>query len=267
MASGKESTQNILLVTLILCLVCSVFVTAAAVGLKPIQKVNKTIDRKQNILAAAGMLQPGKSVNVLFKNVETRIVNLDTETFATSEELTAVGISPITYDQKAAMQDPAISKALPVDQDPADIKRRVKYAPVYIVKTLDGKVSRIVLPVHGHGLWSIMYGFVALKNDYTTVTGFGFYQQNETPGLGGAVDNPSWKAKWVGKKVYDSEGKPVIHLVKGGVQKRSSNVEHEVDALSGATITSRGVTHLVQYWLGKNGFGPFLAKLRSGGIE
>lgn len=267
MASGKESIQKTVLVALALCLVCSVFVAAAAVGLKPIQKANKDLYRKQNILAAAGMLEQGKSVNEIFKNVETRIVNLDTESFATPEELKAAGINPETYDQKAAAQNPKLSVALPADKDPASIKRRAKYAAVYIVKNADNKIDRIVLPVHGYGLWSTMYGFMALKNDFTTVIGFGFYDQGETPGLGGEVDNPNWKALWKGKHVYNDKGQAVIHLVKGGVSKDDPDAIHKVDALSGATLTSRGVTHLVQYWLGKDGFGPFLAKLRNGGAE
>ncbi|SBS30401.1 Na(+)-translocating NADH-quinone reductase subunit C [Marinomonas spartinae] len=266
MASGNESIKKTILVALALCLVCSIFVAAAAVGLKPIQKANKALDRKQNILAAAGMLEPGKSVDELFKRVETRIVNLNTGEFATPEELKAAGINPQTYDQKAAAQNPKLSRALPADEDPADIKRRAKYAPVYLVMSGD-KINKIVLPVHGYGLWSTMYGFIALKNDYSTVVGFGFYDQGETPGLGGEVDNPNWKALWKGKEVYNNQGKPVIRLVKGGVNNASPDAIHEVDALSGATLTSRGVTHLVQYWMGKHGFGPFLAKLRSKGVQ
>ncbi|MEL0637242.1 MULTISPECIES: Na(+)-translocating NADH-quinone reductase subunit C [Marinomonas] len=264
MASGNESIKKTVLVALALCLVCSIFVAAAAVGLKPIQKANKDLDRKQNILAAAGMLEPGKSVNEIFKNVETRIVDLKTGSFATPAEIKAAGINPATYDQKAASKNPELSIALPADKDPASIKRRAKYAAVYIVKSGDN-IDRIVLPVHGYGLWSTMYGFIALKNDFTTVVGFGFYDQGETPGLGGEVDNPNWKALWKGKKVYNDKGQAVIHLVKGGVSKSDPDADHKVDGLSGATLTSRGVTHLVQYWLGDDGFGPFLAKLRSEG--
>ncbi|MGO3344802.1 MAG: Na(+)-translocating NADH-quinone reductase subunit C [Marinomonas sp.] len=264
MASGNESIKKTLLVALALCLVCSIFVAAAAVGLKPIQKANKDLDRKQNILAAAGMLEPGKSVDEIFKNVETRLVNLKTGSFATPEEIKAAGINLVTYDQKAAAKSPELSVALAADKDPASIKRRAKYAAVYIVKAGDN-IDRIVLPVHGYGLWSTMYGFMALKNDFTTVIGFGFYDQGETPGLGGEVDNPNWKALWKGKQVYNDDGQAVIRLVKGGVDSADPDVAHKVDALSGATLTSRGVTHLVQYWLGDDGFGPFLAKLRNEG--
>lgn len=267
MSSSNDSIKKTIIVALSLCLVCSVFVAAAAVGLKPIQKANKDLDRKQNILSAAGMLDPNKSVDDIFKQVDTRIVNLETGDFATEAELKAAGINPATYDQKAAAQIPALSTALGSDNDPAGIKRKAKYASVYIVKSADGSIDRIVLPVHGYGLWSTMYGFMALQSDFSTVIGFGFYDQGETPGLGGEVDNPNWKALWKGKKVYNDEGDAVIHLIKGSVSSSDPQASHEVDGLSGATLTSRGVTHLVQYWLGKEGFGPFLAKLRSEGVN
>lgn len=265
MAKGNDSIQKTIIVALSLCLVCSIFVAAAAVGLKPIQQANKDLDRKRNILAAAQMLSSGDDVDEVFENVEKRLVNIEAGRFATDAELKEAGVSVATYDQQAASKNPALSTALSGDNDPASIKRRAKFATVYVVKDKDAK-ARIILPVHGYGLWSTMYGFMALEGDFSTVVGFGFYQQGETPGLGGEVDNPNWKALWEGKEVYDDQGDAVIHLVKGGVDSNDPNASHKVDGLSGASLTSRGVTNLVQYWLGKEGFGPFLAKLRSEGV-
>ncbi|ETI61902.1 Na(+)-translocating NADH-quinone reductase subunit C [Marinomonas profundimaris] len=266
MASSNDSIQKTIIVALSLCLVCSIFVAAAAVGLKPIQNANKDLDRKRNILSAAGMLVPGKSIDEVFQTVETRIVNLQTGVFATEAEIKAAGINPATYDQKAAAKNPQLSVALSGENDPASIKRRANFSAIYLVKSGDD-IDRIILPVHGYGLWSTMYGFMALKNDFNTVIGFGFYSQGETPGLGGEVDNPNWKALWKGKEVYDDQGEAVLQLAKGGVDSSDPNAIHKVDGLSGATLTSRGVTNLVQYWLGEEGFGPFLAKLRSEGAQ
>lgn len=265
MASSNDSIKKTIIVALSLCLVCSIFVAAAAVGLKPIQNTNKDLDRKRNILSAAGMLESGKSVDEIFESVETRIVNLQTGKFATQAELEEAGIKASTFDQKAAAKDPSLSISLKGD-DPAGIKRRSNFSAVYLVKSGDN-IDRIILPVHGYGLWSTMYGFMALKNDFNTVIGFGFYDQAETPGLGGEVDNPNWKALWKGKEIYNGQGEAVIHLVKGGVDSSDPDAEHKVDGLSGATLTSRGVTHLVQYWLGQEGFGPFLSQLRSEGVQ
>lgn len=265
MSSSNDSTKKTVTVALLLCLVCSVFVAAAAVGLKPVQAANKALDRKKNILAAAGMLEPGKTVAESFERIETRLVNMEKGEFATESELAAAGINAATYDQKAASKDPALSVALSGDEDPASIRRKAKYASVYIVKDGD-HIERVILPVHGYGLWSTMYGFLALESDMKTVIGLGFYEQGETPGLGGEVDNPNWKALWKGKEAYNENGEVSLRLIKGTVDSSDPQAKHKVDGLSGATLTSRGVTNLVQYWLGKDGFGPFLKHLGNEGV-
>ncbi|MCV2402197.1 Na(+)-translocating NADH-quinone reductase subunit C [Marinomonas sp. C2222] len=264
--ANNDSIQKTITVALSLCLVCSVFVAAAAVGLKPIQKANKDLDRKRNILSAAGMLDSNVSIDQAFETIETRLVNLETSSFLTAEELSSAGIDPATYDQQAAAKDPAMSVALNGANDPASIKRRANYSSIYLVKDGD-QIERIILPVHGYGLWSTMYGFIALENDFDTIIGFGFYDQGETPGLGGEVDNPNWKALWKGKKVYNDQGEAIIQLAKSSVDSADPLAIHKVDGLSGATLTSRGVTNLVQYWLGNEGFGPLLASLRSEGAQ
>lgn len=264
MASSNDSIKKTVIVALSLCLVCSIFVAAAAVGLKPIQNANKDLDRKRNILSAAGLLEEGKSVDEIFENVEARIVNLQTGQFATDEEMQAAGITAGSFNQQAAAKDPALSIDLR-GNDPAGIKRRSNFSEVYLVRTGED-IDRIILPVHGYGLWSTMYGFMALQGDFNTVLGFGFYDQAETPGLGGEVDNPNWKASWEGKKVYNSDGEAVLQLAKGSVDSSDPQADYRIDGLSGATLTARGVTQLVQYWLGDNGFGSFLSHLRSGGV-
>ncbi len=79
------------------------------------------------------------------------------------------------------------------------------------------------------------------------------------------MDNPNWKAQWPGKELFDASGKPVIRIVKGGVDPASPDAKHQVDALAGATLTSNGVDRLIQFWLGEQGFGPLLARLRTQG--
>ena len=126
----------------------------------------------------------------------------------------------------------------------------------------DGRLKRIILPVHGKGLWSTMYGFLALAPDGQTIESLAFYEHAETPGLGAEIDNPRWKAKWVGKLVFDKEGQPRIEVIKGTVDPDHPDAHHQVDGISGATITGRGVRNLVHYWLGDQGYGPALDKLR-----
>ena len=108
-----------------------------------------------------------------------------------------------------------------------------------------------------------MYGFLALESDLETVAGIGFYEHNETPGLGGEVDNPRWKASWVGKQAYSS-GQMAISVLKGRADMTLPEGNYQVDGLAGATLTTRGVNNLVQYWLGEQGFQPLIGHLKSG---
>jgi Na+-transporting NADH:ubiquinone oxidoreductase subunit C len=255
--ADNESVKKTLLVTLALCVVCSVVVSAATVMLRPLQAANQALDRKENILAAAGLLQAGVDVERQFSRVKTRLVDLDTGKFTDV-------IDPLGYDQRKAGRDPALSETVPQEQDIAKIQRRVKYAQVYVVDGDDGAIDKVILPIKGYGLWSTLHGFIALERDLNTVAGIGFYEHAETPGLGGEVDNPVWKASWHGKHLYDADGKVVLKVIKGRADGSRPESAHQIDGLSGATLTSRGVQNLIQYWLGGQGFAPFLANLRAG---
>ncbi|MCV6590044.1 MAG: Na(+)-translocating NADH-quinone reductase subunit C [Marinobacterium sp.] len=256
--SAKDTTRQTVIVATLLCVVCSVVVSAAAVLLKPLQVANKDLDRKSNILAAAGISDSSKSVDELFTQITTKYVDLETGKFTTDV--------PAKYDAKKAAKDPQLGQALTKDVDIASIKYQAKVMPVYLVENKDG-IEKVILPVHGYGLWSTLYGFLALEGDLNTVVGLGFYSHAETPGLGGEVDNPAWKALWPGKKVYGAEGmEPKLGLIKGSVDPSAPGAEHQIDGLSGATLTANGVTNLVQFWMGKNGYAPFLANLKAGEV-
>lgn len=252
--ANKDSVGKTLGVALALCIVCSIVVSVAAVSLKDMQLANKDNDRKRNILLAAGLYQPGLSVDEQFSAIQTKLVDLDSGKFVEGD------VS--SFDQRKAAKDPLLSMALSGDQDLAKISRRENQALVYIVEK-DGQADKIILPVHGYGLWSTMYGFIALESDLNTVAGLGFYDHGETPGLGGEIDNPRWKAFWPGKQVF-KEGAVELALVKGSVDPASPNVDYQIDGLAGATLTSRGVTNLVQFWLGETGFKPFLENYGNG---
>ncbi|MGB5326276.1 MAG: Na(+)-translocating NADH-quinone reductase subunit C [Pseudomonadales bacterium] len=242
-------------VALLLCIVCSVVVSTAAVQLRPLQEANKDLDRKRNILLAAGMYEKGVAIDQQFAAIQERLVDLDSGRFTEG--------SPASFDQRKAAKDPDRSVKLDSEQDIAKIQRRENQSLVYIVEGDNGAIDKLILPVHGYGLWSTLYGFVALESDLNTVAGLGFYDHGETPGLGGEVDNPRWKAMWPGKKVY-RDSKVEIALKKGAVAPGEPNASYRVDGLSGATLTSRGVTNLVQFWLGENGFKPFLENFKRG---
>lgn len=255
LALPNDNPKKTVFVAVALCLVCSILVSTAAVGLKPLQQANASLDLKRNLLLAADLVEGGEAANEveeLFRqNVETKVVELTSGEF--TDEVDAA-----TFDQRKAAQDPALSDAIPPEQDIASIKRRTKYANIYFIKD-EEDITQVILPIHGYGLWSTLYGFIALESDLKTVSGLKFYEHGETAGLGAEVDNPNWLAQWPGKVAFDDSGNAIISVAKGA----ADNPEHEVDGLAGATLTGRGVANMLQYWLGDQGFGPFLAKLRS----
>lgn len=264
--SSKETTSKTITVAFLLCVVCSIVVAGSVVLLKPIQDKNKALNLKANVLAAAGLLVEGMSdseIETAFASIQPRIVDLETGNYVDSS---IVGkANALDYDQRRASKNPKLSSALSSDVDIASIKRRVRYSKVYLVEE-KGNVKTIILPVSGYGLWSTLHGFLALESDANTVVGLGFYEHAETPGLGGEVDNPRWKAIWPGKKVFnlDEGDMPKLKLVKGSVDKTRAEAIYQVDGLSGATLTSRGVTNLVQFWTGEQGFQKYLNNLRKG---
>ncbi|MDR2314319.1 MAG: Na(+)-translocating NADH-quinone reductase subunit C [Spirochaetaceae bacterium] len=262
MSNKKESTLRTLLVALLVSLVASVFVAGSAVYLKPVQQENSLLDKQRSILSIAGAGGPELSArevrDIFARRIRAKVIDLNT-----GEENTS--LDPLTFDALKAAKDPKTSIELSVEEDISLIKRREQYVTIYQLEN-EGVLEALILPVRGYGLWSTLYGFLAIKPDLNTVVGLGFYQHGETPGMGGEVDNPRWKALWPGKTLFDEGGKPVIQIVKGGVNPANPAAEHQVDALSGATLTSRGVNRLLLFWLGDKGFGPYLAKLRQQGV-
>lgn len=259
--ANKETITKTLLVTITLSLVCSVLVSGAAVALKSRQTENQALDVQQNILAISGLVADPKTLNrqeiqEAFQQITPKLVDLETGKFNTT-------LNVDTFNQQAASKDFATSTTLPADQDSALIKRLEHTAKIYMIER-EGQLETLILPVRGYGLWSTLYGFLALESDLKTVAGFGFYQHAETPGLGGEVDNPNWKAMWTGKKVFNTKGEIDITVIKGSVDPTAHNAKHKIDGLSGATLTSRGINNLVNFWLGDNGFGPFLNNIKKG---
>lgn len=252
---NKDSVGGTLTVVVLLSLICSLIVAGSAVLLKPTQEEQKALDKQKNILSVAGLLKadtPKTQIKTIYAdNIEAKIVDL-----ATGDYVEGVK----NFDAKAAAKDPAQNVAIAPENDKAGLRTRAKYAEVYLVKNPDGTVNQVVLPVYGTGLWSVMYGFVSVQPDGNTIKGITFYDHGETPGLGGEIENPRWQANFVGKQLQNEKGDSAITVGKGA----SADKAHGIDALSGATLTSKGVDGTFKYWFGANGFGPYLAKLKMG---
>jgi Na+-transporting NADH:ubiquinone oxidoreductase subunit C len=242
------------------CLVCGVFVSSSAVALKSKQEDNKVLDRQKKVLVVAGLVENGggesaDEIRSLFADhIKTRIIDLKSGKYLKDDP---------SFDQRKAAKDPEQSREV---SNPAQVKRIPHNAIVYH-KMKNGQVDRLILPIEGKGLWSTLYGFLALGKDANTVKGIIFYEHGETPGLGGEIENPRWMGLWPGKLLFktDAQGLPkgdVKLEVKKG--QATPGDAYAIDGLSGATITSRGVTHLVHLWMSDEAFGPYLRLFRDG---
>lgn len=257
----QNRVSYIIMFATAVCVVCAVLVASSAVGLKSLQQENQALDKQLNILLASGLASPEEHltrevIQERFATVKPVVVDLQTGS--------VVEDAPIdveTFSVQKAAASPDLGFAAPPNN--AGIPRLSKYQVVYHVLDGDGSVQMVVIPIKGYGLWSTLYGFLALDRDTTTIRGITYYQHGETPGLGGEVDNPRWKSLWNGRKAYDENWQPAITVIKGQAGPASSD-PHHVDGLSGASITSRGVSNMMGFWLGENGLGPYLKAFREG---
>jgi Na+-transporting NADH:ubiquinone oxidoreductase subunit C len=254
LALPTDSVPKTIFVAVAVCLVASMIVSAAAVALRPIQAVNSLKDKQINILQVAGIYDPAQDVVEAFSAFEPRILELETGSFTDQ-------FDPAEFNDRAAADDPATSVAL-VD-DPAGIGRQGRFVTVYLLRDDAGDIDKVILPLHGYGLWSTLYGFIALEENGNDIFGLQFYEHAETPGLGAEVDNPRWKALWKGKKLADDNGELQISVTKAAP---AAGADYHVDALAGATLTTAGVHNLVNFWMGETGYDAFLKNLRAGSL-
>lgn len=259
----KDSIANTLIVSLTLCIVCSLLVSTAAVSLRPFQERNKLLDRQRNIISAARLAEEpdelsGKEVEEIYEARITReLLDIDSGEYVSDPDP--------NFEPRKAARDKALNATI---ESPFDIgiANREQQTWVYLVKDDSGNVEQVILPIYGMGLWSTLYGYVAVDRDLRTINGLTYYEHAETPGLGGEVENSVWKSKWVGKKIWE-EGAPredsnlMVGVAKGVPPPNMQ--DYMVDGLSGATITSRGVDSMLKYWFSDDGFGPYIRKLAS----
>lgn len=225
-----HSTTYVLGFAAAICIVCSLAISGTALGLRDLQNMNIEIDKKKNVLAAAGLVVAKEKVLETFKaKVQAKVVNLK------SGKVVETPVADLSNSQLSA-----------------DIYRMstedAQLRPVYLVG--QGAEQVTIIPIAGKGLWSTVYGFLALKTDRNTIKGVTFYKHGETPGLGGECDKEWFTSNFVGKTLKDASGKVVFGVAKGKQSpancKRYGGIEHCVDGMSGATITSNGITELVQ---------------------
>ena len=237
--------MNKLIIPLVACIACAIIVSVTAVSVRPEQNLNIENEKKIKILAAAGI--ETDKVDEEFSRIKTVFVDFETDKL--------VIIDP-AYDHIKAASNPNLSTVIPKADDIAVLKRRENIGTIYVWVDEKNAIEKLVLPIRGYGLWGTLYGYLSLDSDLNTVRGIEYYDHKETPGLGGEVDNPNWKSDWYGKRIYNDDGSVALYVTKG-----ASSTEYEIDGISGATLTTNGVSNMIKYWLGDNGYGPIIKNL------
>ena len=237
--------MNKLIIPLVACIVCAIIVSVTAVSVRPEQNLNVENEKKVKILAAAGIKTD--KVDEEFSKIKTIFVDFETDKLVTIDS---------AYDHIKAASNPDLSTVIPKADDIAVLKRRENIGTIYVWVDEKNAIEKLVLPIRGYGLWGTLYGYLSLDSDLNTVRGIEYYDHKETPGLGGEVDNPNWKSDWYGKRIYNDDGSVALYVTKG-----ASSTDYEIDGISGATLTTNGVSNMIKYWLGDNGYGPIIKNL------
>ena len=241
----NESITKTIGVAFCVCLICSLVVSFSAVSLRDLQNENKLNDKRIKILQAADIYNPDEDIKQQFLKLETKFVNFETGKLMD----TYMDFSLEEYDPILATRDSNLSTKVPTSEDIAVIKNRENIGKIFILRNDDYSINKLILPIRGYGLWGTLYGYISIENDFNTIAGIEFYDHKETPGLGAEVDNPKWKNLWPGKEIY------------GKVDNNDKDAQYEIDGLSGATITSRGVTNMITYWFGESGYSKLFKEL------
>ena len=246
-----HSTNKVLGFVFMLTFVVALVLAFMQNGLKPIHEKNEALYSKKATLAAVANHIEGdfasitdEKVQEIFDNqIEQFVVNNE-GTIISADDLLAMGVKEgkaenldLTKEQKKSAEE--------------------RLRPVYIYTKDDGSKYYIVY-TRGKGLWDEIWGNIALEEDLATIAGVSFDHRGETPGLGAEIkDNKAWAGQFIGKKIYDGSGNYTsVGVIKGGAK----DPVHEVDGISGATITADGVAEMLHR--GLKAYEPYLSTLK-----
>lgn len=251
----QEGAARTLLIAAGVALACSALVAGTVYLLRPIQNAYQLLDRNRALLQAAGMLAADaddRMVVSAYLDLDVRLVDLTSDSMVTTAAVPDVR----SYDHWSLTENsPAELRMQEANAAPGP-PPHPRYVPVYVVRK-DSALQRLILPVHGQGMWSTIHGYLALADDLRTVAALTIYRHGETPGIGDRIEDAQWLRSWSGKQVYADDGSVRIDVVR-----QAADSAHEVDLISGASVTSKSVASMVRSWMGPQGYGPLLDRLR-----
>lgn len=250
LALPNESRTKTVLVAFLVSAICAALVSGATVILRPIQAENRAAEEQARIAALVQGI-PGMATLLEESGGTLSTVVIDLERGRAASDVT-----PETLD--ATLSDTANWTALSAGQDLAGLGQRPDFAQIFLLR--DGEaISLVLLPLTGQGYGGRIDAILALRGDTNTIAGIAVTQHSETPGLGGRIEEASWQASFPGTQLRDDNEEIRFRVARG----QSSGI-HEVDGITGATRTGQGVTQMVRFWLGPDGYAPLLDAIRRG---
>ncbi len=250
LALPNESRAKTIVVAFLVSAICAALVSGATVMLRPIQAANRAAEEQARIAALVKGI-PGMATLLDDAGGSLSSVVIDLESGRA-----ATGVTSATLE--TALADPANWTAIDPGRDLAGLGQRPDFAQVYLLRDGD-RVSLALLPVAGQGYGGRIEAVIALRGDRNTIAGIAVTRHSETPGLGARIEESSWQAGFPGTELRDEAGEMRFRVAHGP----ASGV-HEVDGITGATRTGRGVTQMVRFWLGPDGYGPLLDAIGRG---
>ncbi len=229
----RQSNGYVILFTAIMTIVVGGLLSWTSQVLAPAQKISIELDTKTQILGAVQELKEGDDILAIYKK---RIKSLAVD----------VNGNEITTNKKGGMMVAEEVNILKnYKKDPKD---RTYPVFMYMNEQDSTKVDAYILPLYGAGLWDKIWGFAALDSDLETIAGVAFDHKAETPGLGARIKDVDVSSRYVGKKIFDASGALMsVSMVKG--EGNANLTDHQVDGMSGATLTGKGVNNMMMQYL------------------
>lgn len=233
---NSNSNSYIFIYSVVMVVIVAAILSTAATLLKPRQQQNIKNEKMQSILASANIASTPENAEELYKKYVAKEIVIDSK-----------GEIVNTFEPTSTTDNEA--RAFKVDLKKEQFKQGKGddfVAPLFVLNN-NGQTYYII-PMLGKGLWGPVWGNIALKDDFKTIEGVVFDHKSETPGLGAEINTPGFQDQFVGKTIFDDNGKFVsITIQKGGVATLPNSMHnHAVDAISGGTITSVGVDDMMQ---------------------
>jgi Na+-transporting NADH:ubiquinone oxidoreductase subunit C len=237
---NKNSNTYTFLYAAGLVIVVASALAIATIGLKKPQEKNIAIEKKLNILSTVGKGLADDEINDKDAHVEAQYDKYIVESFIVDGHGERKEGDAFQINMKGEYDKIKAIKQAP-DEEKQSALRKSLNLPVFLYKDDDGRI-KCIIPVYGVGLWGPLWGYMAFNDDFNTVYGAIFDHKGETPGLGAEIATPAFAEQFIGKQIFDGLTLTSIKVIKGGAPETDL---HGVDAISGGTITSRGVEEML----------------------